>query len=485
MNKIVVSPIKEILTKLGFTLLVLVISLSVQAKVVGAEVAKTILLKGDVYETYRDYHGVEQKVKLSRGDNVHEGSTVTCEKGSFAKLLFFDKSQMMISPGSSIEIKSFTKERAGMISLLKGKIRSKVTKDRMNIENSKTSKLFIKTKTAAMGVRGTDFQVIYNPSNNVTSLLTFEGAVAMTQLDEKMDSNKLSQRNLEARLNSMNAVMVRRGQFSGTTPGRDRVSLPVKISPAQLEVLRGSDGVSQNNSKSNSNNKEEGRPSQEKVTRSIVPPGLDAKKVATNKDNIIESVARNRLGFDKSEFKDASLDLDAGYYEKVDSDVPPEGVMDTKTGAYAPAAGGFLDSETGLYIPPGKGDAFDSNANVYVPSSEIGSIDPISGDYIAPEGTKLTASGELVKTVNSGRGIASVGTNVKQTVIKNVIQNNFNTPKIDTAVIDQSTGSKVDTSINFNDYKTETVINYNDNTNLLDKKTREIQRRKIKINIVR
>ena len=43
--------------------------------------------------------------------------------------------------------------------------------------------MFIKTKTAAMGVRGTDFTSIYNPSLQNTSVVTFEGDVRLAKID--------------------------------------------------------------------------------------------------------------------------------------------------------------------------------------------------------------------------------------------------------------------------------------------------------------
>jgi len=436
-----------------------------------SEVAKAIILKGNVSEVFTNDLGKKESRTLKRGDNIHEGAQITCDKSGFVKLLFFDKSQMMISPGSSIEIKSFTKKKAGMISLLKGRIRSKVTKDRMKIEKEDTSKLFIKTKTAAMGVRGTDFQVIFNPKNDVTSLLTFEGAVAMAKIDSARDSNRLGQDALESRLNSDQAVMVRRGQYSGSMPGTNRVSLPVKISPAQLEVLRGKNEVS--------SKKESLKKKGKQVVRSTVPPGLNPKKVATKKDDIIQKMAGDKLGVTS---KDLNSDhLKDKYFENVKSEVPPEGIVNSKTGEHAPPAGGYIDSKTGLYVPPGKGDAFDPDAGVYVPGPEVGSIDSQTGDYVAPEGTQLADNGSLVKMDSSqGRGPASVGA---ATVIKNINQNEFFGDSVKQDQSYQSEGKG--TSIDLNDYKKETVINYNDNTNILNRRTQDVERKNIKIEIKR
>lgn len=89
---------------------------------------------------------------------------------------------MNLGPNSQMVINAFPKKEAGIITLVKGQIRSQVTKDYMEMEDKSKSKLYIKTKTAAMGIRGTDFQVNFNPQNQNTSLITFEGKVAMATL---------------------------------------------------------------------------------------------------------------------------------------------------------------------------------------------------------------------------------------------------------------------------------------------------------------
>jgi len=455
-------------------------SVEVLANQKAKEVAKAIILRGEVYEVFVDEKGKEISRALKIKDNIHEGAIIRSDKSGFVKLLFFDKSQMMISPNSSVEIKAFTKQKAGIIGLLKGKIRSKVTKDRMNISNNQGSKLFVKTKTAAMGVRGTDFQVIYNPENTVTSLLTFEGAVAMAKLNGE---GNLNQTALESRLNSDQAVMVRRGQYSGSLPGMNRVSLPVKISPAQLEVLRGNEN---NNSGSSSKNEEGKKKDSKKVVRSTVPPGLNAKKVTSDKEAIIKKVAVKNFGTNLADINNKKLDN--GYFENVNSDIPPEGMTDAKSGAFAPPAGGYIDSKTGLYIPPGKGDAFDPNAKVYVPSPSLGGIDPISGDYIPPEGTKLADNGELIK-MSTGRGPASISDG--GIVLKNMQQNEFLDPSLSNSeantYYNQTTGSMINTGIDFKDYQNETTIDYNNNTNIFNdrNRTREVKSKNIEIKISR
>lgn len=362
-------------------------------------VAKVIILKGEAQE-----FPVEGSPRvLKRGDWVAEGSTVRSKSRSFVKLLFIDKSQMNIGPESEMKIKEFPRNKAGIINLLKGKVRAKVTKNYMDIDKKK-SKLFIKTKTAAMGVRGTDFQVIYNPKNDVTSLVTFEGAVAMAKIDDSIKDNRINQNVLESALNKREAVIVKQGQYSGAIPGQKRVSIPVKISPTQLESLKSTEpGVSSSDSPRKPASVE---PTESKrVVRSIVPPGLDAKSVAGVNAGTVEKALSDSVG------KNIAEKVMANTTARIDNirneGPPPEGFVDNSTGAYAPPAGGFVDDKTGLYVPPTEGSAFDPNAGVYIPPPEVGTVDTDTGGYVPPEGYKLVDNGEFV-AVDPSREIASI-----------------------------------------------------------------------------
>lgn len=364
-------------------------------------VAKAIILRGKVWEIRKG----DKPIPVRKGSWVKEGSTLRSESSSFVKLLFIDKSQMNLGPNSQMEIKEFPKNQAGIINLIQGKVRSKVTKNYMDIDKS-GSKLFIKTKTAAMGVRGTDFQVIYNPRNSVTSLVTFEGAVAMTKIDNAVNA-QIDRRTLDARLNAREAVVVRQGQYSGVLPNQKRVSIPVKISPTQLEGLK--TGEPEANSDSSKRRPASASTSNEtkekKVVRSIVPKGLDAKKVAEVNVGAIDKAIADGIG------GQAAKEVVAKTQEKIEvtrnQGPPPEGFLDQATGAYAPPAGGFVDEKTGLYVPPPEGSSFDPNAGVYIPSPEVGSVDAETGNYVPPEGFTLKDSGDLVP-IEEGRSIASV-----------------------------------------------------------------------------
>jgi hypothetical protein len=228
-------------------------------------------------------------------------------------------------------------------------------------------KMHIKTKTAAMGVRGTDFQVTYNGLNEITALVTFEGNVAMARAEPGMDPASALART--DRVQSVGA-----GQFSGAQPDLARASVPVRISPAQLESL-----------KVNETFQGVGEQAREKANAmaSPVPPGVDPRRFSSDADR-----------------PQARAPEPGG--------PPPEGFFDAQTGTYAPRAGGFLDLNSGRYVPPPPGSSFDPNTGVFVPPSAVGQFDPETGMYVPPKGVDLDpVLGFVPEAPRSGPGLAS------------------------------------------------------------------------------
>jgi len=371
------------------------------------KVAKVIIMRGKA-QVKTDSNDVKQ---LKKGMWLSEGTIVKTSPKSFVKLLFIDKSQMNLGPKSQMKISAFPKKEAGIITLMKGQLRSKVTKDYMGIQNKDKSKLFIKTKTAAMGVRGTDFQVNFNPSNLTTGLVTFEGAVAMAQLGDTMKNFKASQTALERIVSSDQAVMVRRGQYSGASPKQLRATTPVKINPAQLKVMEKNDGSQANNSANKTNGKGKKLGHKKKKFRNVVPPGLEAK-AAANTENNVDNVVAGAVG--SNVVKQVDAQVKAELAPAAEASPPPEGMMNRITGEMAPAAGGYVDMETALYVPPPPGSAFDPTTETYIPPPEFGGFDVATGEYVEPAGMELTAEGTFVAAKDPangepGRGPASKG----------------------------------------------------------------------------
>lgn len=214
------------------TILTLLISPSLFSSELSQEdVVKALTVRGTV--------NVElpsgEKFKLKEGDWLPEGTTLSTENRSFAKLLFIDRTQMNLAPNSEMIIESFSETDPGMISLMQGRIRSNVTRNYLEeSQNSEESKLFIKTRNAAMGIRGTDFLVDHNPQQNATNLITFRGEVAMVNIDSQTMRER-DPRVLDRRLNSPQAVRVNQGQGSSVRQGR--TAPPRQIDSEQLERI--------------------------------------------------------------------------------------------------------------------------------------------------------------------------------------------------------------------------------------------------------
>lgn len=358
--------------------LVLSFSPSLMANVSEDEgVAKVIVIRGSVKAQASDgsVFDVTKDMWLAKGTVLQSADK------SFCRLLFIDRSTMNLGPDSQLKIDEFPTNEAGVITLMKGQVRSKVTKDYMKMDDKDKSKLFIKTKTAAMGVRGTDFQVNFNPANENTALITFSGAVAMAQLDAQAAQMALDQTRLESVVSSDRAVMVREGEFSGVTSTTSRATIPTKINPVQFESLKTNEtGVPEESASSAPKEK----------YRNPVPPGVNAKAFANDpRENAAKEVAA-ATGVDPSAAAEPAASVPST------GAAAPEGFFNAATGEYAPPAGSVIDLATVNIVPPPKGAAFDPISGTYTLPPELGGVNPETGLYEAPAGLKLTDQGTFV-----------------------------------------------------------------------------------------
>jgi hypothetical protein len=295
-------------------------------------------------------------------DKFPKDTSIVTGPKSFIKIKFVDNSELNMGPESKIVISEMAVDSPGIISLLKGRIRTAVQKTSDPIKKDK-NKFYIRTRTAAMGVRGTDFQTIYNPDNHVTSLLTYKGAVAMAKIDDKAQTN-LEKSNTEVIRDNDNSirevkiipgkqlgekeeitnalsyghtVIVSPGQNSFTSDALIKSSEPVSISEMQLNALyKNTDFKEKNILNLNS--------------------GIDLK----NQKIELQTVAQK---------------------------APLEGFYNKKTGEYAPKSGGFIDQNTGLYI-----------ARL---ADNSGDFDADTGDYFAPKGLVLDAKKGFILDKNA------------------------------------------------------------------------------------
>ena len=189
-----------------------------------ANVGTVIILKGNVTSQYKG-----KMVKLKKGSKVKVGSQIRTRVKSFAKILFPDKTSIVVSPQSEIIIQAYKSGKSGIITLIKGGIRSRVRKN----PSKRDIKFIIRTKTAAMGVRGTEFTVNYYDKTKRTALVTISGEVVMVKVPKRIKGLK----QLKRWLSKKTAVSVKRGQYSAVTPGKVTPSKPIKVSPMQIRSL--------------------------------------------------------------------------------------------------------------------------------------------------------------------------------------------------------------------------------------------------------
>lgn len=348
-------------------------------------VAKIIILKGKASAIFKD--GSTKTVSIEEW--IPEGAKLVTQERSFVKLLFIDKSEMTLNPKSEMIISSFPKKEAGIINLVKGELRSKVTKDYMQMDDKSKSKLYIKTKSAAMGIRGTEFQVNYNEINGNTSLITFEGAVAMAGIEREFRERNFNQDTLERAVSSEKAVLVKEGQFSAVTQISERALVPALLSPNQLESLK--QNLIPTEQKPDATKKD--APAESKNFKSPIPPGADSKNFSNNNKELDKQII-------KATDKKDVVEKVANENQKASptNQGPATGYFNSETGAIKFPAGSVIDLKTVNVIPPPTNAQFDSNTQTFILPTNFGKIDASTGSYQAPQGLKLTNDGTFVQS---------------------------------------------------------------------------------------
>ena len=305
-------------------------------------------------------------ISVKRGVWIKEGSTIKTGARSVAKLSFIDKSTMNVGPNSEMKVEKFAKDEAGVIEVLSGKIRSQVSKNYMDMKKGK-SKLFVKSKSAVMGIRGTDFIFSTNKKNGHSSAVLFEGSVFFN----KHDGRGRSASALEKIVDS--GVRIKPGQFSIADPKMNKPTYPAKLDSRQFRALSKNTTIDLDNSKKKSK------------VQNIVPKGLSGSIISSDAKDLKEEI-KNNLNIDvKYKKKEFNLDIASG------------GNID---GYIKPADGSPLHIESASVLPVSCKSTFDSNTGEWR-SQEFG-IDA-SGAIVPPEGYAITDEGQLIKEDASGQ----------------------------------------------------------------------------------
>lgn len=258
-------------------------------------------------------------------------SILTTDK-AFLVIKYKNGSGVTLGPNSKIVIDSGLKDNQQVVNLLVGKFKASVK----NLNHTNENKMIIKTTTAALGIRGTEFQTSYNPLTKITSLLTFEGSVAMVKLDQHQVNRPIQNvENIESMLKT-DSVLVKMGEYSGISEGQESITAPVKISPDQFTKLK-----------------------------------------------LIETLGAEEETISKEVFQ-KELSLNEKLYastKTLKDDVLAKDVQVMRPG-------GFVDLKTGIYLPPTSDSTFDKKMEVFLPSEKIGKVDAV-GNYQAPFGLSL------------------------------------------------------------------------------------------------
>lgn len=331
---------------------------------VRADLAKVKFVRGDV-SALKPYAKSAEKVIL--GANYPEETSIVTADKSIVKFELNDGSIISLGPKGKLVLHNMNKKNnTNIIGILKGVIRAEVTKEQV-----KDPKMIIKTRSAVMGVRGTTFKSVYNPSTKNTTLVTIEGEVAMAKVDEVRpseviakqkeiieeakktgDINKIKEAEIKAKeevtkaldskpdvkqlkkvLETEEVVAVTKGQYAGVIESLDKPTQPVKVSPNQLIALAKKD---------------------ELAVKVVDKPDEEIIKEVYTQDEITKEEA------------DKKIDLESN--------------------TLSPRSGGFIDFKTGLYVPPPADSKFDEERHVFVAKEEqVGKIDD-KGEYVPPKG---------------------------------------------------------------------------------------------------
>jgi len=271
---------------------------------------------------------------LVLGQTVSKEASILTSEKSFVQIMLLDKTQINLGPSSKIYLDQTAFEKVGIISLLKGIIRTNVVK-----ESEVKDKLYIKTRTAAMGVRGTDFQTSFNPENKITNLITFRGKVAMI----KTESN-----NLADSLSGKETVFVDSGKFAAISTHLKNATEPVKISPIQYT-------------------------------------GFKLNTEMNDEVKVSKQEFQNELKATIQEYSDISK-------KEKGSENSAVREYDSKKQVLRPTAGGVIDLVTGIYIQPTVNkENFNKDLTLYELKSEKGEVTE-AGIYVPPKGIILDAT---------------------------------------------------------------------------------------------
>lgn len=316
--------------KLFLSVVLLQLSLSLFASPAPL-VGKVIALKGEV-SILRPRKMEAEMLKI--GDSVQEDSSILSKEKSFARISLTDGSVVTLGPNSKIVVELVKKDSASVVALMMGTMRAQVKKS-IDAENQKKEKFIINTRVAAMGVRGTDFQASFSPKSLRSSIVTYDGNVAIKKISPEKRLS-IYQAEAASKVSQMQEmfreakVEVKMGDFTNVTFKSVEAEAPVKINPSQFVLLKKDQSL-----------------------------GVEPQKI--NKKELNQEVKQVTEAFNQSISDPSTINKNFG-------------VIDIKTGLYIPAEEGGKKvvgqiNTNGQYIAP-KGIVLDEVKGFIAKNSE-------------------------------------------------------------------------------------------------------------------
>ncbi|MGO9578106.1 MAG: FecR domain-containing protein [Desulfobaccales bacterium] len=240
---------------------------------------------------------VEGRVDLLKGgqlpatpvktnDTVQPGDVLRTKSLSKAQITFIDNSTMTLAPESRVAIEAYTADqnkRNAVIELFKGIAFMVVNK----VYQSAEPDFVVKTQTAIMGIRGTEFGVRLQP--NSSDILNFKGRLQVGNVYPEV--GQLDQRALKVAYsfgNTGGGHWIFLDAMQGTSVGRGLPpTLPWTISDEDKRHFFNQMGTGLNICRRNPENGEEetgGGPPSESITGCAPTTGLTGSDITTKQD---------------------------------------------------------------------------------------------------------------------------------------------------------------------------------------------------------
>ncbi len=337
-------------------MVLILVSLLLAAPTVADDVRVTFLKGKAIYVSPN-----QKKYLLKKGMLLKKDGLIKTAKRSILKIQFTNGSTLSMGPESSMTVNHEVPTKPKLVELIRGKVRGAIN-PKIAPQKGFDHKMIIKTRSASVGVRGTEFVVIYNEKNHITSNITLKGEVDLykksdevifedlrEELDKKGRRVKLGQDDqilaMEQDLKNYRTKRVPVGHFAGAFPSYEKAISPVQISDHQLLAL--------------GKNKNLKMGTKGKVKRS----GVSLGPLKSPNSSLVPEPRKSQR-------------LDKNEYNKNQND---EGVRH----------GGHVDLNTGIYIAPPEGAPLDKKTGKYLVPDELGGVDSETGEYIPPHGVKL------------------------------------------------------------------------------------------------